>query len=49
MGFFFVQNVFPGQHELEYLFFLSQIFFQEFNIKLYDKNVIFTVSIPQFK
>jgi hypothetical protein len=30
-----------GQHELEYLFFLSrkaQFFFPEFNIRLYDKN-----------
>ena len=41
MVFCFVQNFFFGQHELEYLFFLSriaQIFFPEFNIRLYDKN-----------
>jgi hypothetical protein len=39
--FCFVQNFFFGQHELEYLFFLSRkawIFFPEFNIRLYDKN-----------
>ena len=37
----FVQNIFFGQHKLEYLFFLSgkaQIFFPEINIRLYDKN-----------
>ena len=37
----FVQNFFFGQHELEYLFFLSRkarIFFPEFHIMLYDKN-----------
>jgi len=31
-----------GQHELEYLFFLSgvaRIFFPEFNIRLYDKKL----------
>ena len=41
MVFCFVQNFFFGQHELEYLFFLSRkarIFFPEFNIRLYDKN-----------
>ena len=40
MVFCFVQNFVFGQHELEY-FFLSreaQIFFPEFNIRLYDKN-----------
>ena len=36
--FCFVQNFFFGRHELEYLFFLSRIFFPEFNIRLYDKN-----------
>ena len=41
MVFCFVQNFFFGQHELEYLFFLSRkvlIFFPEFNIRLYNKN-----------
>jgi hypothetical protein len=41
MVFCFVQNFFFERHELEYLFFLSregQIFFPEFNIRLYDKN-----------
>ena len=41
MVFCFVQNFFFGQHELEYLFFLSrtvQFFFPEFDIRLYDKN-----------
>jgi hypothetical protein len=40
MVFCFVQNFFFG-HELEYYFYLSrkaQIFFPEFNIRLYDKN-----------
>jgi hypothetical protein len=40
MVFGFVQKKNFGQHELEY-FFLSreaQIFFPEFNIRLYDKN-----------
>ena len=40
MVFRFVQNVFFGQ-QVEYLFSLSreaQFFFQEFNIRLYDKN-----------
>ena len=39
-GFFFVQNFFFGQHELEY-FFLSRKarnFFPEFNIRLYGKK-----------
>jgi hypothetical protein len=38
---FFVQKFFFGQHELEYLFFLShkgQFFPPEINIRLYDKN-----------
>jgi hypothetical protein len=37
----FIQNFFIGQHEFEYLFFLShkaRIFFPENNIRLYDKN-----------
>jgi hypothetical protein len=36
----FVQNFFFGQHELEYSFLSreAQIFFPEFNIRLYDKN-----------
>ena len=41
MVFCFVQNFFFGQHELEYLIFLSRKarnFFPKFNIKLYDKN-----------
>ena len=41
MVFRFVQKFIFGQHELEYLFFLSRrarIFFLEFNIRLYDKN-----------
>ena len=42
MVFCFVQNFFFGQHEsLNIIFFLSrkaQIFFPEFNIRLYDKN-----------
>ena len=41
MVFCFLQNFFFGQHEIEYLVFLSreaQIFFPEFNIRLYDKN-----------
>jgi hypothetical protein len=41
MVFCFVQKLFSGQHELEYLFFLSrkaQFFFPEINIRLYDKN-----------
>jgi hypothetical protein len=41
MVFCFVQNFFFERHELEYFFFLSregQIFFPEFNIRLYDKN-----------
>ena len=40
MVFCFVQNLFFGKHELEYLYFLSRnvIFFLEFNIRLYDKN-----------
>jgi hypothetical protein len=29
---------FRTTQELEYLFFLSRIFFPEFNIRLYDKN-----------
>ena len=40
MVFCFVQNFFFG-HELEYYFYLSrkaQIFFPEYNIRLYDKN-----------
>jgi hypothetical protein len=41
-GFLFRSEfVFSTTRELEYLFFLSrkaQIFFQEFNIRLYDKN-----------
>ena len=39
-GFFTFRNFFFGQHELEYLFFLSRrdFFFLEFNIRLYDKN-----------
>ena len=41
MVFCFFQKFFSGQHELEYLFFLSrkeQFFFPEFNIRLYDNN-----------
>jgi hypothetical protein len=41
MVFCFIQNFFFGQHELEYLFFLShktQFFSPEFNIRLYEKN-----------
>ena len=41
MVFCFVQKKNFGQHELEYLFFLSrkaQFFFPEINIRLYDKN-----------
>ena len=41
MVYFFVQKHFSGQHELEYLFFLSskaRIFFPKSNIRLYDKN-----------
>jgi hypothetical protein len=41
MVFCFVQNFVFWQHQLEYLFFLSRKarnFFQEFNIRLYDKN-----------
>ena len=41
MVFCFFQNFFFGQHELEYLFFLSRkvrIFFPEYNIRLYDKH-----------
>ena len=41
LGVFFVQKYFSGQHELEYLFFLSskaRNFFPKFNIRLYDKN-----------
>ena len=41
MDFCFIQNFFIGQHEIEYLFFLShkaRIFFPEYNIRLYDKN-----------
>ena len=41
MVFCFVQKFFFGQHELEYLFFLSreaQSFFPVYNIRLYDKN-----------
>ena len=41
MVFCFVQNFLFGQHELEYLFFLSRkvrIFFPECNIRLNDKN-----------
>jgi hypothetical protein len=41
LGGFFVQKYFSGQHELEYLFFLSskaRNFFPKFNIRLYDKN-----------
>ena len=40
-GFLFSSEIFSGQHELEYLFFLSrkaQFFFPEINIRLYDKN-----------
>ena len=40
-GVFFIQNFFFGHHELEYLFFLlpkPRNYFQEFNIRLYDKN-----------
>ena len=41
MVFCFVQNFFFGQHELEYLFFLSRKarnLLPEFNSTLYDKN-----------
>ena len=41
MAFCFVQKFFVGQHELEYLFFLSRKarnFFPDFHIRLYDKN-----------
>jgi hypothetical protein len=39
MVFCFVQNFFfRTTQELEYLFFLSRIFFPTFNIRLYDKN-----------
>ena len=40
--FCFVQNFFLGQYELEYFFILSwrEFFFPEFNIRLYDKNLI---------
>jgi hypothetical protein len=41
MVFCFVQKFVFRQNELEYLFFLSGkalIFFQEFKIRLYDKN-----------
>jgi hypothetical protein len=41
MVFCFVQNFFFGQHKSQNIFFLSrevQFFFQELNIKLYDKN-----------
>jgi hypothetical protein len=41
-GFLFCsKKIFQTTQELEYLFFLSrevQFFFQEFNIRLYDKN-----------
>ena len=40
-GFCFVQKLFFGQHKLEYFFFCREkreIFFPEFNIRLYDKN-----------
>ena len=38
MAFCFVQKFSFGQHELEYLFFLSRNIFPEYNIRLYDKN-----------
>jgi hypothetical protein len=40
MVFCFVQKLFFGQHELEYIFYVAQsaIFFPEYNIRLYDKN-----------
>ena len=38
MVFCFVQKFFFGPHKSSNIYFLSRIFFPEFNIRLYDKN-----------
>jgi hypothetical protein len=38
MGFFFVQNFFSDNSRDRIFFFCREFFFQEFNIRLYDKN-----------
>ena len=48
MGFFSFRNFFRTTQELEYLFFVSrkaQIFFPEFNLRLYAKNSESDVSV----